>query len=156
MPVFAKPMFIAAKIAMPALRVDFYIVQNAPPHGRVRFGCKLLEKAYRSDADVFVQTSSQEQSLYLDDLLWTFKAGSFIPHRLQQAQGTEKIVLGHVPPDSHQRGIYLNLSDHQIDSHSQFERVIEIVTEDVREMARNWYRQYQQQAYQIQTHTLKF
>ena len=62
--------------------VSFYILPSESQEERYLFACKLIEKAYRSGHFCYVLTDDAEQSQILDDLLWTFRAGSFIPHQV--------------------------------------------------------------------------
>ncbi|MGR9012177.1 MAG: DNA polymerase III subunit chi [Gammaproteobacteria bacterium] len=62
--------------------VSFYILPTESLEDRYLFACKLIEKAYRSGSYCYVLTDSAEQSRLIDDLLWTFRAGSFIPHQI--------------------------------------------------------------------------
>ncbi|TAL51852.1 MAG: DNA polymerase III subunit chi, partial [Methylovulum sp.] len=58
-------------------------------------------------------TDSPEQSRLLDDLLWTFRAGSFIPHQLYTGEppGIEKIILiGSIAPPGGWQANVINLS----------------------------------------------
>ena len=61
--------------------VDIYLLQD-DSLDRNHYACRLIEKAYRRQHHVYVQTSSQEHAETLDELLWTFKEESFIPHNL--------------------------------------------------------------------------
>lgn len=63
-------------------RVDFYVLAGPKPAARLRFACRLAEKAYRLDHRVHLQTGSAAEAEQLDELLWTFRQGSFVPHEL--------------------------------------------------------------------------
>ncbi|MDO9168371.1 MAG: DNA polymerase III subunit chi [Methylobacter sp.] len=76
--------------------VSFYILPTESLKDRYLFACKLIEKAYRSGSFCYVLTDSAEQSQIIDDLLWTFRAGSFIPHRIYSGE----------PPDIAREGVY--------------------------------------------------
>jgi len=62
--------------------VSFYILASESQQERHLFACKLIEKIYRSGQSCYVLTDNAEQSQQIDDLLWTFRAGSFIPHQI--------------------------------------------------------------------------
>jgi DNA polymerase-3 subunit chi len=76
--------------------VSFYILPTESLADRYLFACKLIEKAYRSGSFCYVLTDSAEQSRIIDDLLWTFRAGSFIPHQIYTGE----------PPDIAKDGVY--------------------------------------------------
>ena len=93
--------------------VSFYILSSALLQERYLFACKLIEKAYRNGQFCYILTDSDEQSQLLDDLLWTFRAGSFIPHEIYtgQAPSTDKVILiGSIKAPEHSQGLLFNLS----------------------------------------------
>jgi DNA polymerase III subunit chi len=63
-----------------ALRVDFYVLQEASSAGRLKLACRLAEKAYLAAQVALVWHTDPHELKELDDLLWTFMEGSFVPH----------------------------------------------------------------------------
>jgi DNA polymerase III subunit chi len=63
-------------------RVDFYVLPDADPAQRPLLACKLAEKAYGQGLKVYIHTATEGEALHLDELLWTFRAGSFLPHAI--------------------------------------------------------------------------
>jgi len=63
-----------------AARIDFYVLAAPGASSRLHFACRLTEKAYGMDTNVYAHTSSPGQADQLDQLLWTFRDGSFVPH----------------------------------------------------------------------------
>jgi len=61
-------------------QVDFYILSDETGTARALLACRLTEKAWKQGHRVYINTASPQQLADLDDLLWTFRAGSFIPH----------------------------------------------------------------------------
>ena len=137
--------------------VSFYILPSESAQERYLFACKLIEKAYRNGHFCYVLTDNAEQSRHLDDLLWTFRAGSFIPHQIYTGElpDIEKVVLiGSLnPPENWQKTLF-NLSSHYPDSGPKTERILEILdnSETTKEAGRNRYRQYQQSGMTVTTH----
>jgi DNA polymerase III subunit chi len=136
--------------------VSFYILPSESLQERYLFACKLIEKAYRSGHFCYVLTDSAEQSLIIDDLLWTFRAGSFIPHQIYTGElpNIEKVILiGSLDPPEKWQKTLLNLSSHYPDVGSQTERILEILddSQTTKEAGRNRYRQYQQSGMKITT-----
>lgn len=68
---------------MPLIRVDFYLLASDQPDARWLVACRLLEKAYAKGHKVYVLCNNKQDAELLDELLWTFKEDSFIPHNLQ-------------------------------------------------------------------------
>ena len=137
--------------------VSFYILPTESLQDRYLFACKLIEKAYRSGHFCYVLTDSIEQSRQLDDLLWTFRPGSFIPHQIYTGEppDIEKVILiGSLnAPENWQKTLF-NLSSHYPDLGSQTERILEILdnSETTKEAGRARYRQYQQSGMKVTTH----
>jgi DNA polymerase III subunit chi len=139
--------------------VSFYILPSESTQERYLFACKLIEKAYRSGHFCYVLTDSAEQSQKIDDLLWTFRAGSFIPHQIYTGElpDIEKVILigSLAVPENWQKTLF-NLSSHYPELGPQSERILEILdnSESTKETGRNRYRQYQQSGMNITTHKL--
>ncbi|MGZ8182106.1 MAG: DNA polymerase III subunit chi [Methylobacter sp.] len=137
--------------------VSFYILPTESLQDRYLFACKLIEKAYRSGSFCYVLTDDAEQSRIIDDLLWTFRAGSFIPHQIYTGEppGLEKVILiGSLDAPEHWQKILFNLSSHYPAVGPQTGRILEILdnSETTKEAGRNRYRQYQQSGMKITTH----
>ncbi|MGZ5585241.1 MAG: DNA polymerase III subunit chi [Methylobacter sp.] len=137
--------------------VSFYILPTESLQDRYLFACKLIEKAYRSGSFCYVLTDSDEQSRIIDDLLWTFRAGSFIPHQIYNGELPELervILIGSLNGPEHWQKVLFNLSSRYPDAGPKTERVLEILdnSETTKEAGRNRYRQYQQSGMKITTH----
>ena len=93
-------------------QVDFYILKSGRPGGRQLFACRLAVKAYKQGHTIYINTESPQQLRELDDLLWTFRDGSFLPHGEYQAgDGDEPpILLGHALEPEGPSDVLMNLS----------------------------------------------
>lgn len=60
--------------------ISFYILASESLEERYRFACRLIEKVYHRGQFCDVLLDNDENCAFFDDLLWTFRAGSFIPH----------------------------------------------------------------------------
>jgi DNA polymerase III subunit chi len=140
-------------------RIDFYIVEEANSKTRWRLACRLIEKAYKNRNRVYVHMDNQADAHQLDELLWTYREDSFLPHNLY-GDGPEPappIQIGfNVKPDKH-KDILLNLSKQVPDFYLQFARILEIVSgdTDTQNAAREHYRYYRSQNHDINTHKLQ-
>ncbi|MGZ5013823.1 MAG: DNA polymerase III subunit chi [Methylobacter sp.] len=137
--------------------VSFYILPTESLDDRYLFACKLIEKAYRSGSFCYVLTDSAEQSRIIDDLLWTFRAGSFIPHQIYAGELPEieqVILIGSLNAPEHWQKVLFNLSSHYPDLGPQTERILEILdnSETTKAAGRDRYRQYQQSGMKVITH----
>ena len=139
--------------------ISFYILPSELTQERDEFACKLIEKAYRSGCFCYVLTDNAAQSQKIDDLLWTFRAGSFIPHQIYTGElpALEKVILiGSLDvPELWQKTV-INLSSNCPKQFDNIERILEILdnSEATKELGRNRYRQYQQSDITITTHKI--
>ncbi len=142
-------------------QVDFYIL---PENGNQKhFACALIQKAWKQGNNIFVNTRSESEAAAIDDLLWTFKDISFLPHCLAANNDTENspIVIG----DNNQTNdqipdhttIMLNLTDQMPRDINKLERILEIVAgnEDERQQARKRYAEYRNQGHELSNHKIE-
>lgn len=139
--------------------VSFYLLPTESTQERHLFACKLIEKAYRSGAFAYVLTDSLEQSQQLDDLLWTFRAGSFVPHQSYQntiPEQSNTVLIGTSEPPKQWQNTLINLSSQLPKNFQNAEKVLEILdnSEICKENGRQRYRQYQQAGIEVVTHKL--
>jgi len=139
-------------------RVDFYILKDTGETARPLFVCRLTERAFQQGHRVYINTESATQLLQLDDLLWSFRAGGFLPHAVYNGEdrGEQPILLGHnsEPQDSHD--VLINLSSEVPPFFSRFNRVAELVggNDTQRAEARARYRFYKDRGYPLNTHEI--
>jgi len=134
--------------------ISFYILPTQSQQERTLFACKLIEKVYRSGCFCYVLTDSAEQSQRLDNLLWTFRAGSFIPHQLYtgDAPAIEQVLIGSLTAPADWQKTVINLSSHCANA----QRVLEILddSEATKSVGRERYRQYKQAGHELTTHKM--
>jgi DNA polymerase III subunit chi len=139
--------------------ISFYVLPTESTQERYLFACKLIEKAYRSGSFAYVLTDSLEQSQLIDNLLWTFRAGSFIPHQIYTGElpAIENTILigSNNPPENWLKTV-INLSSQSPQDFQQAERILEILdnSEETKAWGRQRYRQYQQSGIEIATHKM--
>lgn len=139
-------------------RVDFYVLPDSVPGTRERFACRLTDIAYRRGQRVYLYSQNKDQSVALDNLLWTFQAGSFVPHLLfpSELAADTPILIGHegVPDSGHE--VLINLAETVPSFFSRFERVAEVVNQDaeIKHAGRERFRFYRDRGYALETHTL--
>ncbi|WP_455199710.1 DNA polymerase III subunit chi [Kaarinaea lacus] len=139
-------------------KVDFYLLSGTGQIAREIMACKLVDKVYQLKHKIYIHTGSQQNARQLDDTLWTFKPGSFIPHCIYQPgeKNPEPVIIGYQDqvPESHD--VLLNLSDEVPLFFSQFDRVAEFVDadENSRSLARTRFKFYKDRGYDLTTHEL--
>ena len=137
-------------------QVDFYVLPDATPRGRAVFTCRLAEKAFGLGHRVFVHTRSEGEARELDELMWTFRDRSFLPHCLA---GTDESAAVHIGTGDGPAGdfhLLINLAAEVPAYFSRFERVAEVVNADatLRNQGRERFRFYKDRGYPLETHKL--
>jgi DNA polymerase-3 subunit chi len=140
-------------------RVDFYVLAQADERARQVLACKLAEKAWRLENTVYIHAGNRSDAERLDELLWTFRDGSFVPHGLAgRDDGTElsPIMIGNDEAGIGTRDLLINLCDDIPSFMDGFPRVAELVTSDqtCREKSRKRYAAYREQGHELNTHNL--
>jgi DNA polymerase-3 subunit chi len=130
---------------MASPRVEFYVVPDGGDADRV--ACRLAEKAFSRGLSVFVRAASPEHARHLDELLWTYRGASFVPHALaDEDQGSNPVLLG-VDPAAREAGLLINLGDQAPVHPDYFQRIAEVVGpgEAPRRSGRQRFRYYRDQ-----------
>ena len=138
-------------------RVDFYILPDANRNKLQLFACRLAEKAWQQGNHILIRTDSAEHSSSMDDLLWTFKDGSFIPHCVAGSDDDDlqPIVISHEETSSGTYHLLINLSSH-VPTQNQFERIAEILNQesDRKQVGRDHYKIYREQGHDLHHHDM--
>ena len=146
---------------MPVPSVHFYPLTNGDPRELLIFACRLTERACQAGHTVHLLTRSENQSQQLDELLWEFRAESFLPHRnlsqdkstLEVEAGSERITLGTAALLPAQKDVLINLTDQIWDQHQQFSDIRELIANEESALAsgRERFRYYRDNNYPLQT-----
>jgi len=136
--------------------ISFYVLKGDTETDRQVFACRLASKAYHQGKQVYIHTDNIEQSKQLDELLWSFRPESFIPHQLVDNDNESPILIGHESKPPRLMSLLINLSNEQPLFFSQFERVAECINDNqaIKTAARQRYQFYQQRGYELATHKL--
>ncbi len=139
-------------------RVDFYLLPDADTGGKHLAACKLTHKAYRLGHGVYILTGGPEESEQLDRLLWTFSAGSFIPHGIHPHTSGPPlpVIIGHSEPPAAANSVLISLTSQAPAFFDRFDRVAELVgaSEEDRARGRERFRFYRERGHPPQTHQL--
>ena len=137
-------------------RVDFYLLSSES--GIDKFACIMASKAWTAGNNVYIHTDSEDTTKKLDDMLWTFRDISFIPHEIyngnENIESPVTIGFGNLSPNHQQ--VLINLDGKIPEFANKFKRVIEIVenNDKKKERARDRYRQYKDNDYDIHDHKI--
>ena len=140
-------------------KIDFYILPEGEAQTRFNLACRLIEKAYKNRHRIYIHTENQADAHQLDEMLWTYREDSFLPHNLY-GEGPEPAPPIQIGFDAHpekHRDILINLSLQIPAFFQQFNRVLELVSNEanIQESARERFRNYRAQGIEITTHKLQ-
>jgi DNA polymerase-3 subunit chi len=145
---------------MNATRVDFYLLTNGEADAKLQLACRLANKIFRIGKTAYIQTPDAAQADRLDDLLWTFDQGSFVPHYRAGSEAqpvVAPIIIGHEPPPCETRqNVLISLVNEAPRHYSEFERVADIVAadDDDKAKARSRFRFYRSMGCELETHDI--
>lgn len=141
-------------------RIDFYVLPDRRPDGRLLLACRLTEKAFGLGHRLYIHTESPEAARYLDDLLWTFRQNSFVPHALipMESDGHEfpPVLIGYREDPDVEADVLINLTPEVPAFFERFDRVVEVVNQDseVLVRSRERFRHYKNRGYSPVSHRL--
>ena len=139
-------------------KVDFYLLGTGN-NSRALFACRLAEKVWRLGHRVYLLAADSPAANQLDELLWTFSQGSFVPHALYRQEedaDNHPVLIGHAEPPAALSDVLISLSAEVPAWFSRFTRVVEMVgaSEDDKARARERFRFYRERGYPLETHNL--
>lgn len=137
-------------------RVDFYILATGGEDARRRFACRLAEKAYRLTHRVHLHTDDATSADALDDLLWTFRDGSFLPHESLPNPTRAPVTIGFGDKLPDEPGLLINLSRDVPAFAERFDRIAELISndEEMRKEGRRRFIFYRDKGYPLETHEI--
>ena len=159
-------------------KIDFYITNINTLDDYWNFACRLTEKAFRKQCDVYLHTANEEHMAAVDKLLWTFRPNSFLPHSSEisseisaemsnkanednskidsaaSATGEILVACSGDPRDHHD--VLVNLTEQTPECFSRFTRVAEVVmgTDEAKAKSRQRYKYYRDRGYPLEGHNL--
>jgi DNA polymerase-3 subunit chi len=138
--------------------VDFYVLDATDPAARLRFACRLAEKAWHLSHRVHLRAGSGAEAEALDELLWTFRQGSFIPHELLGSAGGQgsPVTVGTREQRPPATELLINLAADPPEAGQAVERIAEIVDASAsgRAQGRERFRFYRQLGITPTTHEM--
>ena len=136
-------------------KVDFYVYELSDYQFYQRLVCNLVEEAYNQENNILLLCENEESCETLDELLWTFKDVSFIPH---EKKLNNKILTQHINLTKKKHSLILmNLTYSFPDFLETHDRVIEMsgYDEDSRQKARLNFKRYKTMNFEINSVPIK-
>ena len=135
-------------------RVDFYILSDVDEVHRQTYLCRLVDKATRNRHRVWIHAPDSARAL--DERLWSFSQGSFLPHEMsgEEADPECPVLIGEQGEPGGGRDFLVNDSDEIPPFADRFERIAEVVGGDAehRRRARARFRQYRDHGHELHHH----
>ncbi|MGI9219859.1 MAG: DNA polymerase III subunit chi [Woeseiaceae bacterium] len=140
-------------------RVDFYLLRQSGVESRYAFACRLAEKAYRLDNSVQIHTANEQDAHRIDDLLWTFRDGSFVPHDNNSDASNSQPAPVRISSGGdavEPRDLLINLCDEIPPFAEAFPRVAELVSSDetCKQESRKRFAAYREKGHTLETHNV--
>lgn len=139
-------------------RVDFYVLEGVETRPRLVYACRIAEKAFDLQQRVSVLTETAADAAALDDLLWTFRDRSFIPHELQSTERAPDcpVVIGWQGQRPSHPDLLINLGASVPENFAGYTRIAEVIDADSerRRAGRERYRYYVEHGIKPDTHNI--
>ena len=119
--------------------------------------CKIIKEYYKKKYKIFVSSRSDDLVNELNNLLWTFEQISFIPHCTTKNYDKNSPILlsgkDSFPKTVNLKeyDVWLNLDDEVEENYTDFEIILEIVSqnEEQRILSRKRYLNYQKNNFEV-------
>jgi DNA polymerase-3 subunit chi len=137
-------------------QIDFYVLAR-PDQSAEQLACRLAMMAWEQGHRVLVLTQNENDADSLDQIMWDFPPGRFLPHCRGQADPESPVSIGtQVPETRFDREVVINLSDTVVAEPRRFRRLLEIVpgAEHERQASRQKFREYRNQGLDPANHTI--
>ena len=138
-------------------RADFYVLEGSDARERLKFACRVIDKAFGAEQHVLVWLDDAAALQSFDDLLWTFAQDSFVPHEPVGAESTWEdspvlLSCSAAPPAG--VDVLINLSGAVPPAAQGAARVIEIIDGDPtrRQAGRERFKHYRALGVEPATH----
>jgi DNA polymerase III subunit chi len=140
-------------------QIAFHVLPGIDERARLKFACRLTERAYLAGEQVFIAFDDPAQMQQFDELLWTFADRSFVPHETyrDEAQWLETpVLLGCGAQPQQAFDLLVNLGTQIPPAFALARRVSEIIDADEprRRAGRTRYRGYRDQGLSPETHNI--
>jgi DNA polymerase-3 subunit chi len=136
--------------------VDFYILDAESPDQRKDFACRLAAQVFRQGHQVYIHTDDEPAAREMDDLLWSFRPDSFLPHSLLGGEHADRVAIGWQADPSPHSDVMINLGLSVPEFVGRFRRVTEVVVTQaaIRDPLRKSYKYYKDRGYPLKERRL--
>ena len=137
-------------------QVDFYVLDEGALSAE-QLACRLALMAWEQGHRITVLTETTDLANKLDDLMWHYPAGRFLPHSAEPGDTQAPVIIGKsdmpIPGDSE---VIINLASTAISKPDRFKRLLEIVpgSPAQRTASRLKFRSYREQGLDPVSHSI--
>jgi len=137
-------------------QIDFYILNDKAVGARAQFSVKLAEKLYRNALSVHMHTDDPSMLRKLDELLWTARDVSFVPHEISPEPQDHCPLTLSMENFSGAEGVLINMGNTVPGFFSHFTRVVEVINAQAIDVnqGRERYRFYRDRGYKLNNHEI--
>lgn len=136
--------------------VDFYIMSDPEETVLMRVACRLAESAWGDGERVYLLAADDAQAARMDEMLWTFRQDSFVPHERVGGDNppTARVLVGTGQAVPERIDMLVNLGAEIPPWYGLCARVAEVVGAKPGEKAagRKRYRMYRDAGAELRTH----
>lgn len=136
--------------------VVFYVLREPSERAVDTLTCKVVETAWRRGLKVLIVGRDVEHCGLLDDLLWTFSQGSFIPHAVGDDPDVPVRIAESVSPARERCDVIVSRHPDPVAESFHHLRIADIIgaSEAERQQARRRFRYYRDHGFAPETHHL--
>ena len=147
-------------------QVDFYIIAHQVVDAKYKLASRLCNKLATLQLKTLIVTDDEASSNQLDKIMWSFSDTSFVAHECldNKKQFSDHSFINIAENNqvdnkllTHDYQILLNLTEQTLLFHHHFERIAEVIEagETAKIAGRNRYKNYQQEGFELKTHTVE-
>ncbi len=138
-------------------QVDFYVLGDGALTAE-QLACRLALMAWEQGHSIAVLTETADLANQLDELMWDYPAGRFLPHSAEAGDTRAPVIIAQadvpLPGDSE---VIINLTRTAIAEPGRFKRLLEIVpgSPEQRTASRRKFRAYRDQGLDPASHPIE-
>jgi DNA polymerase-3 subunit chi len=134
-------------------QVDFYLL-GSPDLEPERLACRLALMAWERGHEVSILTDDAAAAAQVDELLWHYPEGRFVPHETGEDSKAPVRILHQAPAGP--ADVLINLTKNPLDAPLHFQRLLEIVPhrKAERTASRDKFRHYRAAGLDPQAHDI--
>jgi DNA polymerase-3 subunit chi len=137
-------------------QIDFYVL-DSPDQSAEHFACRLAIMAWEQGHNVAVLTADEDDAKSLDEVMWDYPPGRFLPHSRGKAGSDTPVCIDtHHAEIQADRDVVINLADNAVPEPGRFKRLLEIVpsAEHKRLASRHKFREYRDLGLNPESHKI--